>query len=62
MNERLKELMKQADYPAPELAKRAQKLVELIVLECADVCQRFGGSGDGYTCSAEILEHFEIKE
>ena len=34
MNERLKELMKQADYPAPELALRAHKLAELIVREC----------------------------
>jgi nitrate reductase assembly molybdenum cofactor insertion protein NarJ len=36
MNERIKELMVQADYPAPELALRAQKLAELIVRECAD--------------------------
>ena len=35
MNENLKRLMKQADYPAPELALRAQKLAELIVAECA---------------------------
>ena len=35
MNERIKELMKQADYPAPELALRAHRLAELIVRECA---------------------------
>jgi hypothetical protein len=34
MNEKLRELMVQADYPAPELALRAQQLAELIVLEC----------------------------
>ena len=34
MNERLLELMRQADYPAPEIALRAQKLAELIVKEC----------------------------
>ena len=34
MNEKLRELMVQADYPAPELALRAQRLAELIVLEC----------------------------
>ena len=33
MNERLKELMKQADYPAPELALRAHKLAELMTTE-----------------------------
>lgn len=32
---------------------------ELIVRECANVCERFGESGDGYTCSVEILEHFK---
>jgi hypothetical protein len=37
MNERIKELMKQADYPAPELALRAQKLAELIVQECMNI-------------------------
>jgi hypothetical protein len=28
--------MRQADYPAPEIALRAQKLAELIVQECID--------------------------
>lgn len=37
MNERILELMKQADYPAPELALRAHKLAELIVRECAEI-------------------------
>ena len=36
MNERLKELMIQADYPAPELALRAHRLAELIVRECVE--------------------------
>jgi hypothetical protein len=35
MNEQLKELMVQAGYPAPEIAKRAHKLAELLVQECA---------------------------
>jgi hypothetical protein len=34
MNERLKELMIEAGYAAPELAGRAQVLVQLIVKEC----------------------------
>ena len=37
MNKRLKDLMIQAGYAAPELAGRANKLAELIVKECADV-------------------------
>ena len=35
MNERLRELMLEAGYAAPELAGRANKLAELIVRECA---------------------------
>lgn len=35
MNERLKELMLEAGYAAPEIALRAQKLAELVVKECA---------------------------
>ena len=36
MNERLRTLMLEAGYAAPELARRAHKLSELIVRECAD--------------------------
>lgn len=39
MNERILELMKQADYPAPEMAPRAQRLAELIVRECARIIE-----------------------
>ena len=34
MNERLRELMIEAGYPAPELAKRAHKLADLIIQDC----------------------------
>ena len=40
MNTRLRELMVEADYPAPELALRAQKLAELIVRECINICNQ----------------------
>jgi hypothetical protein len=36
MNQRLRELMLEAGYAAPELAGRANKLTELII---ADACQ-----------------------
>ena len=60
MNERLKELMIQADYPAPELALRAHRLAELIVRECADIAtlnQFQWDSAGGY-----VLEHFGVEE
>jgi len=33
MNERFEQLMRQADYPAPDIAGRANRLSELIVLD-----------------------------
>ena len=61
MNERIKELMKQADYPAPELALRAHKLAELIVEECASVCEN-SNYEFGTIFTKMIKEHFGVKE
>jgi hypothetical protein len=65
MNERLKELMIQADYPAPELALRAQKLAELIAQECAELCDRFQARDVGMQpaeCAGAIRKMFGVKE
>ena len=70
MNQRIREFAEQAEiYIVPEpwdSASRSwnanmEKFAELIVKECADLCESFGESGDGYTCSAEILEHFGVE-
>lgn len=64
MNERIRQLAEKAEFSAKDLHiqnDNFQRFAELIVQECADVCERFGESGDGYTCSAEILEHFGVK-
>ena len=70
MNERIRELAEKAEiYIVPEPFDDAtrswnanmEKFAELIVKECADLCESFGESGDGYTCSAEILEHFGVE-
>jgi hypothetical protein len=55
MNERLKELMIQADYPAPEIAKRAHVLAELIVRECASLVVDDDNAYD-------MLKHFGVEE
>ena len=60
MNERILELMKQADYPAPELALRAQKLVELIVRECADVATI--NAHQWASPGTYVLKHFGVEE
>ena len=64
MNTRIKELMIEAGYAAPELAGRANKLVELIVMECADFLDAFNKENmveegmDG----AYMKQHFGVEE
>jgi len=60
MNERIKELMIQADYPAPELALRAHRLAELIVRECAGRVDWILAEG-GRTQGDLIREHFGVE-
>ena len=57
--------MVQADYPAPELALRAQKLAELIVRECAQLARdtdledvEGGDSAVLLAAKLNILNHF----
>jgi hypothetical protein len=61
MNERIRELMIKADYPAPELALRAQALVELILQDCMSICEEQGDKGlDGHYCVDKIRREFGI--
>jgi hypothetical protein len=61
MNERIRELMIKADYPAPELALRAQALVELILQDCMSICEDLGDKGlDGHYCVDKIRREFGI--
>ena len=77
MNERIKELMLEAGYAAPEIAGRASLLAELIVRECIDKIETHripvGNSAAGemaceWTYAAlkeirdDIKEHFGVKE
>lgn len=73
MNERIRELWDRAAesaaaYPSGQnnswqtQVNFMDKFAELIVQDCADLCESFGESGDGYTCSAEILEHFGVDQ
>jgi len=68
MNERIRELWIKAareDSDPDNWDTQVQfieQFAKLIIQECADVCQSFGESGDGYTCSYEILEHFGVEE
>jgi hypothetical protein len=61
MNERIRELMIKADYPAPELALRAQALVELILQDCMSICEELGDKGlDGHYCVDKIRKEFGV--
>ena len=62
MNERIRELMKQADYPAPEIALRAQKLAELIVKETMQVVANNLPQNTYLDVADAVIEHFGVKE
>ena len=68
MNKITNELMKTAGYAAPEIAKRAQVLVELIVRECAKVSEDDITDGDACCTntasriSDQIKKHFGVEE
>jgi len=59
VNQELKELMRQADYAAPELAKRAQVLSELIIKHNIQIL-----INNGYDDAAKCLHdvHYGIED
>ena len=50
MNQHILDLMRQADYAAPEMAKRAQVLADMIVKDCIQTL-----INNGYTDAAKCL-------
>ena len=78
MNDKLKELMLEAGYAAPEIAGRAHVLAELIVRECAGIVEDYGlslvGSDENYLgetlnlsirvqeAGNKIKKHFGVEE
>lgn len=57
MNERIEELIKQADYNAPG-GQWKEYFAELIIKECADVA----ADHDALDIYEEIREHFGVEE
>ena len=73
MNEKIKELMLEAGYAAPEIAGRAQKFAELIVRECMKLCEHesnddeydqydMGMSVKAEDIKASIMKEFGVEE
>ena len=73
MNERIRELYKQAFgyFPAPTGEPELEKFAELIVQECAEICAavaavRAGyndadGRDTAYSCGDQIKEYFGVE-
>ena len=59
MNQHILELMKQADYAAPEIAKRAQVLADLIIQDNIQTLRN-----NGYDDAAQCLQdvHFGLDD
>jgi hypothetical protein len=65
MNERIKQLAKQAGYMRHfEFSEtQLEKFAELIVRECTNICEELGDKGlDGHYCVDKIKEHFGIQK
>jgi hypothetical protein len=71
MNERLKQLMQEAGYAAPELAGRANKLAELIVRKCLELAHdehkmaleyEWDNDDTATSIRESISKHFGVEE
>jgi hypothetical protein len=76
MNEKIKQLMLEAGYAAPELAARANKLAELIVRECTQLlfdeserlygysseCDNMRESEEAELVAEKCIDHIEMIE
>ena len=68
MNDKIRKLMLQSGYAAPELAERANKLAELIVKECIQVVDSMADPEEDsdryvwaiYNASLKIKQHFGV--
>lgn len=61
MDKKLRELMLEAGYAAPELAGRANKLSELVIEEMYDFIMEEVGNNNGIPDLGKIKEHFGVK-
>ena len=64
MNQRVRELMLEAGYAAPELAGRANKLVELLINDSCKVLRDWKGEPfpfDEDLAVSLLKEHFGVK-
>ena len=61
MNERIKELAKQACFKNQD-EESITYFAELLVMDCMSICEELGDKGlDGHYCADEIKKHFGVK-
>jgi hypothetical protein len=59
MNDQLRELMLEAGYAAPEIAKRAQVLADMLIKDCIQTL-RNNGYDDAADCLTDV--HFGMDD
>lgn len=59
MNERLKQLMLEAGYAAPDIASRAHRLATLIARECIQIVIREANQYDAPVWAYEIVNDID---
>lgn len=57
MNERIQQLMVRAGYAAPEMAGRAQKLVDLMIKECYIAIENTSTHHAYTTYDLDVIKH-----
>jgi hypothetical protein len=65
MNERIKELFKEADFPKFDIENEAEKFAELIIKECMNIAYEYDApklSGPGMIIANRIESHFGVEE
>ena len=62
MNERIRELAREAGFYANPDVEKFEKFAQLIVRECVAICQDIDGVSVGLDCAVEIKQHFGVAE
>ena len=57
MNERIRQIMTEAGYAAPEIAERAQKLVDLVLKECYTAIENTNRHHVHTTYDDDLVKH-----
>ncbi len=57
MNERIRQIMLESGYAAPELAERAQKLIDLMIKECLIAIENTSTNHAYTSYDLDVIKH-----